>query len=479
MKKALLLCLLLFPAVASFAQQIPITLGKNTQPPVVLEVPEEQKAILFFYSDRSGKAEICAVEVDAALKVLKTSETKAVNAPSGQDDLKLLGGFRPNRTGNIFQLFLKIGKSEIWKATLDRSTFALNISKVLDKPANTLTLGGLEESGHFYVLLRQKGDKKGGSLIVYETTDGENFTDHTVTSPKPFPMFEKKYDPIIPIKDVELDAETLSDNKDKIFSSPGKLYFVSDTYFEANGTDNYRTQLVTLDMNTWALDNSFISCFQEFQTDKNRVCSYVYDDKLFQLGLKNDFFTLQIINIADKNVLFSKTLLEHDSLNQVLNTEVMVPGRGSLGIERTYVTPNKFVRRLLQFKPYIQVRKSGSEYIIGMGGYEEVKSGPSPVMTPTGGFGAGGGMYFGTGGYNYERVTFFYSVISAADNTHSRKYIARTIQEQIRNLSESDPFWWNTLRAPGTFYFLGNTYFGEYSRSDDAYVFKKLTEVVR
>lgn len=479
MKKVLFFCLLLFQFGILSSQSIPVSLGKNTQPPVVLEIPEEQKAILFFYSDRNGKAEICAVEVDASLNVLKTSATKAISAPGGQDDLKLLGGFRPNKTGGIFQLFLKIGKSEIWKASLDRSTFDLSTSKILEKPTNTLTLGGLEESGKFYVLLRQKGDKKGGSLIVYETTDGETFTDHTVTSTTPFPMFEKKYDPIIPLKDVELDAETLSENKDKIFSSPGKLYFVSDTYFDANGTDNYRTQVVTLDMSTWVFDYSFFSCFQDFQTEKNRVCGYVYDGKLFQLSLKNDFFALQVVELSDKKVLFTKTLLEHDSLDQVLNTEVMVPGRGSLGIERSYVTPNKFVRRLLQFKPYIQVRKSGSEYIIGMGGYEEVKSGPSPVMTPTGGFGAGGGMYFGTGGYNYERVTFFYSVISATDYTHGSKYIARTIQEQIRNLSESDPFWWTTLRAPGTFYFLGNTYFGEYSRSDDAYIFKKLTEVAR
>lgn len=480
MKQLLLLCSFLLCAAASLpAQTVPLTLGKHTQPPVVVEIPDEQKVILFFYSDHNGKAEVCAVESDSTLAVRRITPNVVLDAPFGEVNNKLIGAFHQRGTSKYF-LYLKIGKQQIWSVLLDRSDFSIKTAQVVDKPRNTLTMGGIQEGEKFYMLVRERGEKKGGILHVYETSDGATFTHHPIESQSALPLFTKGYDPIFPNPDVELDAETLAKNKDKIFTRPGHILFLTDTEFEANGTDNFRASVTTLDLSTYTLSHRFYPFFDGLQNERNRLSSFIFEGKLFQMGFKNDVFGIKVTDLADEKVLFSRILEENDSLNLLLNTTVSVPGRGIISTERSFETPDKFAKKLMRFIPYIQVRRSGDEYIIGMGGYVEVKNSGAPMAGPMGGFGAAGtGVYFSTGGYNYEQITFFYSVLKAGDFSHSDKFIQRTIQEQIKNLSDTDALWWTNLRAPGTFHFLGRFYFGEYSRSQDGYVFKRLKEITR
>lgn len=463
-------CFLLLGYSAIYAQQIPLTmsLARNVSQPVTFEVPGENKTILLFYAFRFNKGQFYATEVDNSLTTLRTSNIQEVKTATTDETIKMIGGFHPEGSDR-YLLFIRLGNAQIWEIALDRQSFALTAVRRMYKPKNANTIGGIAEGNHYYLLFsRKEKKKKEGEIIVLETGDGMQFDEHIIAASTRLDIFDKRYSPIFPSKDIEQDPEIVAHERDKVFAAAGKIYFVSDVSEDIYGSPTGRTRVTTIDLKTFTLDFDLFTCFEFQETERNWVCSYLYDSKLFQMGLKKDYFSLEIFDLADKKKVFSTILLEKDSLNQLLNSDVIVPGRGSLGIERTYQTPDKFSQKLLQLTPFMQVRKSGEDYLIGMGGHLEVNNPPSNnAFSPAGGIGM-------TSGYSYERTTFFYAVLHATDYSHSKRFIAHGIQNQIKTITENEFNWITESLSPGVFRLFNQYYMGKYSRKKDAYIFTKL-----
>jgi hypothetical protein len=472
MKKVFTTMLLLVVIVSSIAaQSIPIDLGLSTKPPVVFDFPEQHQSVLFFYSAFGGEAHFQAVEVNDAVKVLRTSEIKTLQSKKTSDKIKVIGTFSPKGSQQLW-VFLSVGKSEIWQAVIDRTNFTVTVEQRMKNPSKSQLVTGREEGNKFFLVFRQRSKRKGGKLIVYASADGPTFTEHIVPINKSLRMFEKKYLPIVPQKDIEMDPATASSSKNKIYFSNNKMYFVADTVVSLYGYPVSRTVVSWLDLTTYTMSHGLFTCFEKQQQVDNDVSSCVYDDKLFQMCITMDTFVLKIINLSDKKLLFSKTLGKNDSISDLLNTRMVMPAEQLLEVDRTFGSTRKLTRKMLRLDPFIQVRQSGDNYLVGMGGYMErfiptASGGVGPANIPLG---------VTTGGYSVKRSAFFYSQIHATDFSHTDGWLPHNFQQQIGNIVDDETGVFTVARARGTFRFGGANWFGYYSKRSDRYIFHKLEE---
>jgi hypothetical protein len=461
---------LLLLSISIFSQkQIPLELEGNVKAPVIFELPEEHRALLFFFTTKSGSAQVRAIEVDDSMAVTRSAPVKVFTAPKQQDKIAVTGSFHPAGSNQFF-VYFKVGKKQIWGAAVDRSTLAITWTPKIDLSSKQYVLGGKAYNGRFYLVSRKRNRRKGGKLIIYETADGRTFKENTIEINKSLRMFDKRYGPLFVPENTELNAAVAS-NPDKVYCSNNKMYFVTDTVVALYGNVISRTLYTAVDLQTYLPEHGLFSSFKVEQPEDNKTSSAVYDGNLFQISYSKDYFSFNIFRIADKKVLFTQELHRNDSIGTLFNTPMIMPKENFLGFERSFSSVHKLTKKMLDLEPFVQVRKSGNDYVVVMGGYltilVPVATGgvvpstiPSPMAT--------------SGGYKYNRSAYFYSVIGADNFDHQTQRLEHTFQEQMITIEDRETGVFSSPRSTGIFPVLGRYWFGYFIDKNNTYYFVPL-----
>ena len=472
--KAVLFFLMLFN-IGLNAQEIPVKLDGAVKAPVIFEFPDQHKSLLIFYTASSGELTISAVEVDESMKVLRSSPSDKYQSPKANDRFNLMGKFVPAGSNRAI-VYFKAGKNHLLEASIDLNTLTIQIRKKLDLPSKSKLVGVVTANDKCYVIqcFRKKWTK-GGKIVIRESADGQEFTAHTIAIDKSLAMFSKKYAPLVPVIQTETDPESASVTRDKIYTSNGKLYFITDLEAEDVGWQKGRTIWTVIDLKTFQPNYGYFGCFNNVGEDEMIASSAVLDEKLFQVCIKKDVIAINVVSLdGSKKVLFSSEIKDKDDIEQLLNTSMIVPAENIFRRDRSYDAVHKMSKRMLGLNPFLQVRKPDDRYIICVGGFSAVF-----VPLTNGAPNAPGQVGFPTttsSGFTYDKTAFFYSAINAADFTHSDKMLEEPVQQQIIDIAKKNNGVFSQVKSEGTYWWNDQLWFGFYSAKEKAYIFKKLKD---
>lgn len=241
----------------------------------------------------------------------------------------------------------------------------------------------------------------------------------------------------------------------KLFVEGDKLWLVYDT--DQNGWNVLKLYTFDLSANTLTLKKHGYD--GNSPTQEGKGASYVYDGKIFHVFASSTNFKLAVRDLWTGNML---KLLEYGKSDTIefANSPILMPGRGSLGIEKEYDTSKKFLRRFKSFQPSIQVRRAGNDYLLCIGGYEYVNTAPSAR------FGAVPGaapMY--AGGTTYERACAFYSALNATNLARSSTQYPKTLVAHYAEMSQM----FDGITDEAIFLLGGDHYLGQYVKGEGVY----------
>lgn len=162
-----------------------------------------------------------------------------------------------------------------------------------------------------------------------------------------------------------------------------------------------------------------------------REAAYIYDGKIFQLSSSSSHLQIAVRDLWTGNVLKFQHYGINDSLD-FANSPILIPGRGTLGIEKEYSDLKKFIRRFKSFEPSLQVRRFKDDYVLCIGGYERIQTGGPMRMNP-----ANGAWVAGGGGYSYDRACAFYTALNTKNLFHSNERFQRTLASRYAEMSQA------------------------------------------
>lgn len=422
------------------AQDIPIDFTSNPDKPVVIENRVAGKTLFFFYPEKLKSTRFAkegnpcrAYEINSAtLKVLRVSTDLALHISSEDLKVRLLCQFS---RGDDYYLVLENNDS-VQVMRIGGEGLALQKTDTYFAKKDGRIIGGVADGPNAYVLSAQKRKKEDDLLLVHQVDENGILQKHI------FPI-GKKHDAIIdeiprgafsPLSvryDSEEEPEAAS-KKVKMYAGERKLWLTMDNAWTGSA-DQARAALLKVITFDLATDSMHVRQFdytdkREFNADNEARNSFIFDDKIFQLYMNHEQFMLRVRDLDSGNPLFTKTLLREDTIEGIANSPILVPGRGTFGIEKEYRSVRKFVRRFSKFRPFMQVRREGDDYLMCIGGHEEVTT-FSPGMNPATGT-------FNTVGYmsSYERSFSFYSAIDTRTMTHSAVFFKKSLIEAYNDM---------------------------------------------
>lgn len=478
MRNFLFTLILVVFALPAPAQIIPLGFTDNPDNPFVFENPETGKTLLFFYQENfrfNKRYPVKAYECDAAsLQLLRTSPDLSIPL-RGEFDNKLRLLCHIYRENDYFFILENDGIYRVYRIAGEDLT--LQQVDSLKAGKGERIINGVSDGKNGYLLCARESKKEGDQLLVYQIGEGGRLQKNVVPmSPKREEsvedIFRNRFNPL-PIRyGKELDPEKAS-NKVKLFAGDQKLWITFDNANAGSiGSNRYAVfKIATID-----LEKDSFSLKRYYYTDSllpdaamERRSSYIYDGKLFQVYMNSDQFLLRIRELETGKPLFTKVLMQEDTIEGLANSPLLVPGRGLLGLEKEYKSVRKFMRRFAKFLPSLQVRRAGDDYLLCIGGYEELTN---PGAAPLIGVPASGGIWrpVGTGGYSNEHSFSFYSAVNAQTMTRSDVFFKKPMIAAYNDMLKS------TEKPPDhALYAIGGAfYMGYYDKADKSYKFKQL-----
>lgn len=471
------------------AQNIPVDFTGDPGKPVVVENPATGKTLFFFYPDRLSSEAFAregnpwkAYEVDSrTLQVLRASAGSSLRVANG-NDLTFRVICRVSLGDEYYIAMENNKKCAVYRFSGQHLDMSVADSFKVGKGMRII--GGATGPSGACILYTRKVRREGHQMVVCEIGEGGRLQEHRfrVDARRNYvieQVFKRGFNPLAVEYGLEMDPKPAS-APTKMFAGNRKLFLSFD---DADAGSVYTNTTAILRVITLDLANDSLRIKPYYYTDSlvrdalyERRSSYIYEDKLFQLYFNNEQILFRIRDLESGKVLFTQSLLRDDTIEGIASSPILVPGRGLLGVEKEYRSVRKFMKRFSKFDPFIQVRRSGDNYLLCAGGFEEVKllrgissTGPGfTTATPTGAWVADGA----TSAYatSYERSFSFYSAVDARTMTRSDVYYEKPLIAVYDDMLEK-------VKRPRdhALYRIGERYYlGYYDKRHKAYRFERV-----
>ncbi len=469
MKKGSILLLGLLWSLSVMAQNL--KLDYEPGQPLVLEHPTDGYSLFLFFPKTVYKNQVytCKMYKVDPVNGQVLGESSAKIQLDGKDDSKVRVLTKQSQADVAF--FAIENNDECTAYKLDWATLSVTKTDHRKPLEKQRFVSGVSNGERGTVIAYQNG-KKEDFVLMYTFDESGQLKEHKFAVSKgdsenfdkifkKFTAFSssESYRPLMVTYGKEHDPEAAS-RRPKLYAGPQQVWMTFETEVA-----NYQVmRLFTFDLEK---DSVFVKKYtygNGLRGEDIKGSSYIFDQKIFQVATTNSSLHIVIRSLADGAVLKQYNYDNDADKLTFANSPIFMPGRGSFGIEKEYESPKKFFRRFRAFKPSILVRKSGDDYLMCIGGFEEVNTGPSTM------FGAPGAPMTMTGGSSYERVCSFYSAVNASTLEVSTNKYGRTLVDYYAesmfgkgNLSEE-----NLL-------FIGQQHYnGHYDKSSDQYKINRI-----
>jgi len=422
--KLLLSLLLSISSIALAAQIIIPEIQKDLRLPVVFPDGKSGHCV-FLYSDRrvSGNFLCQIAQLDARGQVSQLLPVRELPVIGGDKSFeRLCSGY----DSEGYRVYLRGESVNIYEITTDRNTLRSTLRLVHAISEEEEIIGGMEMEGEALILTRERISKKECKLHIY-TPSSQGLERRTFTGlPEYFAV--KRYDPLIVRKDADIWPDKAV-NPDKIFTDGGKLYLVNDKNPNIFSSDKPFFKIAAVDLPTGSVSNKELP--YPGMGEYTHSSGYIYENKLFQVYYDQSRFGLKVTDMTDGRILFDKSVSGEDTLT-LLRSQVNFSG---FLTNRKIKTADKLIRRMGPLSPFVYVKKSQGELLIGLGGFtQESYGGGGPIP----GAGPGAGPGFSAIGYSYEVSTSFYTIMRADARALSDRRLEETIFTKINDSNLPD-----------------------------------------
>lgn len=424
--KLLLSLLLSISSIALAAQIIIPEIQKDLRLPVVFPDGKSGHCV-FLYSDRrvSGNFLCQIAQLDAQGQVSQLLPIQELPVTGGDKSFeRLCSGYDTEG----YRVYLRGESVNIYEITTDRSSLKSRLRLIHTIPEEEEVIGGVEMEGKALILSRERISKKECKLHVY-TLSGQGLERSTFAG-LPEYFAAKRYDPLL----VRNDADVWPDkaiNPDKIFADNGKIYLVQDKNPNVFSSNKPVFKMAIIDLASGSVSYKEVPHPSLGEYNQDSGGGYIYENKLFQVYYDQSRFGLKVSDLTDGTTLFDKSISGEDTLT-LLRSQVNFPG---FLTNRKIKTADKLIRRMGPLSPFVYVKKSQGELLIGLGGFaQENYGGGGPIP----GAGPGAGPGFSAIGYSYEVSTSFYTIMRADARALSDRRLDETIFTKINDSNLPD-----------------------------------------
>lgn len=419
------------------AQDIPVDFIKNPDKPIAIENQSTGRTLFFFYPEKlrseafTKEGNPCmAYELDnSTLKVERTSPALVFHIPGdGEMDIRVLCRF--SRAGDYFIALENSGQVQVLR--IEGQGLTMQKTATLPASEEERIINGVSNGANAYILCSVNEKKTGRQLRVYRIDESGQLEKHV------FPVREKadkavadmlkgSFKPLSIEYGMEQEPEVAA-NKTKMFAGEKKLWVTFDNSVAGSSGNAGRASVLKVVGFDLVTDSLHVKEFNYADTDMphalhERRNSFIFDKKIFQLHMNSEQFMLRVRDLERGEPVFTKILMREDTIEGLANSPILVPG-GVFGVEKEYRSVSRFVRRFSKFHPFIQVRRQGNDYLMCIGGHQEINNSSPVLINPAGTTPVPMSMgHF----YSYDRSFAFYSAINAETMTRSPVYFTKSL----------------------------------------------------
>lgn len=442
MKNIFLLALFLL-AAGTTAQVITPEIPNDLRLPVVFPDGNNGHCVFLYSNRRTSGSFLCQIaQMDAQGQVSKQYPVQELPVVGGDKSFERLCSTSDE---NGYYVYFRGESVNIYEVSTDRKTLKSTLRLLHAIPEEEEIIGGIEMADKALILSRERISKKDCKLHVY--TRAVQGLERRTFAGIPEYFAARKYEPLLVRKDSDLWPDKAI-NPDKIFADQGKLYLVRDKSPNVFSSDKpvFKYTEIDLSLNTVSIKEAPYPTLGEYTQDSGG--GYIYESKLFQVFFDQARFGLRVSSLADGSVLFDKAISGEDTLT-LLRSKVNFPG---FLTNRKIKTAEKLIRRMGPLYPFVYVKKSQNDLLIGLGGFTvESYGGGGPVMAA----GPGGiTPSFNSMVYSYEVSTSFYTIMKEDARSLSDRRLDETIFTKINDSNLPDKGSFIRMNGVSTYVYL-------------------------
>ncbi|MFN7265997.1 MAG: hypothetical protein ACK5VB_00750 [Bacteroidota bacterium] len=442
MKNIFLLALFLL-AAGTTAQVITPEIPNDLRLPVVFPDGNSGHCVFLYSNRRTSGSFLCQIaQLDAQGQVSKQYPVQELPVVGGDKSFERLCSTSDE---NGYRVYFRGESVNIYEVSTDRKTLKSTLRLLHAIPEEEEIIGGIEMADKALILSRERISKKDCKLHVY--TRAVQGLERRTFAGIPEYFAARKYEPLLVRKDSDLWPDKAI-NPDKIFADQGKLYLVRDKSPNVFSSDKpvFKYTEIDLSLNTVSIKEAPYPTLGEYAQDSGG--GYIYESKLFQVFFDQARFGLRVSSLADGSVLFDKAISGEDTLT-LLRSKVNFPG---FLTNRKIKTAEKLIRRMGPLYPFVYVKKSQNDLLIGLGGFTvESYGGGGPVMAA----GPGGiTPSFNSMVYSYEVSTSFYTIMKEDARSLSDRRLDETIFTKINDSNLPDKGSFIRMNGVSTYVYL-------------------------
>ena len=442
MKNIFLLALFLL-AAGTTAQVITPEIPNDLRLPVVFPDGNNGHCVFLYSNRRTSGSFLCQIaQMDAQGQVSKQYPVQELPVVGGDKSFERLCSTSDE---NGYYVYFRGESVNIYEVSTDRKTLKSTLRLLHAIPEEEEIIGGIEMADKALILSRERISKKDCKLHVY--TRAVQGLERRTFAGIPEYFAARKYEPLLVRKDSDLWPDKAI-NPDKIFADQGKLYLVRDKSPNVFSSDKpvFKYTEIDLFLNTVSIKEAPYPTLGEYTQDSGG--GYIYENKLFQVYFDQARFGLRVSSLADGSVLFDKAISGEDTLT-LLRSKVNFPG---FLTNRKIKTAEKLIRRMGSLYPFVYVKKSQNDLLIGLGGFTvESYGGEGPVMAA----GPGGiTPSFNSMVYSYEVSTSFYTIMKEDARSLSDRRLDETIFTKINDSNLPDKGSFIRMNGVSTYVYL-------------------------
>lgn len=425
MNKLFLFLLLLISATAP-AQIVTPGIQSDLRLPVVFPDGNSGHCVFLYSNRRSSGSFLCqTVQLDTRGQVSQQNPVQELPVIGGDKSFERLCAASDE---NGYHVYFRGESVNIYEVSTDRNTLKSTLRLLYAIPEEEEIIGGMELADKALILSRERISKKECRLHVY--TRGGQGLERKTFDRLPEYFAGKRYEPLLVRKDADLWPDKAT-NPDKIFADNGKLYLVQDKNPNVFSSSKPIFKMTVIDLTSGSVSYKEVPYPSPGEYNQDSGGGYIYENKLFQVYYDQSRFGLKVSDLTDGSTLFDKSISGEDTLT-LLRSQVNFPG---FLTNRKIKTADKLIRRMGPLSPFVYVKKSQGELLIGLGGFaQESYGGGGPIP----GAGPGAGPGFSAIGYSYEVSTSFYTIMQADARALSDRRLDETIFTKINDSNLPD-----------------------------------------
>ncbi|MEN9413815.1 MAG: hypothetical protein RLZ62_119 [Bacteroidota bacterium] len=430
-------------AAGTTAQVITPEIPNDLRLPVVFPDGNNGHCVFLYSNRRTSGSFLCQIaQLDAQGQLSKQYPVQELPVVGGDKSFERLCSTSDE---NGYHVYFRGESVNIYEVSTDRKTLKSTLRLLHAIPEEEEIIGGIEMADKALILSRERISKKDCKLHVY--TRAVQGLERRTFAGIPEYFAARKYEPLLVRKDSDLWPDKAI-NPDKIFADQGKLYLVRDKSPNVFSSDKpvFKYTEIDLFLNTVSIKEAPYPTLGEYTQDSGG--GYIYESKLFQVYFDQARFGLRVSSLADGSVLFDKAVSGEDTLT-LLRSKVNFPG---FLTNRKIKTAEKLIRRMGSLYPFVYVKKSQNDLLIGLGGFTvESYGGGGPVMAA----GPGGiTPSFNSMVYSYEVSTSFYTIMKEDARSLSDRRLDETIFTKINDSNLPDKGSFIRMNGVSTYVYL-------------------------